>query len=293
MPDDKMKIIHSIGFKKKLLKTLLSIFVMVLSRFVLSAVIPETEFVQKSVDHLEESENTVMEFSGATIAVSLAITALPDDFATPLATTISDMNGYFIFIFVVLFVEKLLVVEGTKISFAYIIPAACVLYILSIISKKDLFKKIANKLLILGISIVVVIPFSVHVTEHVGAEYLSYVDETIAEAEAGADKVTEIINTSDGEATIFEKLSDAFKTAMDGMSDLLKYFENVIKKCVNAIAIMLVTTFVLPLLNLFFFRWLLKELFSLNVSNAFSQIRLPQIAEKKAKRDLEDKGGAT
>lgn len=274
--------------KIKLLKTLVSIFIMVLSRFVLAAVIPETEFVQSSVEHLEESENTVMDFSGATIAISLAITALPDDFATPLATTISDMNGYFIFIFVVLFVEKLLVLEGTKLSFAYIIPAACVLYILSIISKKEIFKKFATKLVILGISIVVVIPFSVQVTEYVGASYLSYVDETIAEAEVGADKVTEIMGTSDGEATIFEKLSDAFKTAMDGMSDLLKYFENVIKKCVNAIAIMLVTSFVLPLLNLLFFRWLLKELFSLNLSNALAQIRLPQIVEKKLKGVQED-----
>lgn len=274
--------------KIKLLKTLVSIFIMVLSRFVLAAVIPETEFVQSSVEHLEESENTVMDFSGATIAISLAITALPDDFATPLATTISDMNGYFIFIFVVLFVEKLLVLEGTKLSFAYIIPVACLLYILSIISKKEIFKKFATKLVILGISIVVVIPFSVQVTEYVGASYLSYVDETIAEAEAGADKVTEIVSTSDGEATIFEKLSDAFKTAMDGMSDLLKYFENVIKKCVNAIAIMLVTSFVLPLLNLLFFRWLLKELFSLNLSNALAQIRLPQIVEKKLKGVQED-----
>ncbi len=274
--------------KIKLLKTLVSIFIMVLSRFVLATIIPETEFVQQSVEHLEESESTVMDFSGATIAVSLAITALPDDFATPLATTISDMNGYFVFIFVVLFVEKLIVLEGTKLSFAYMIPAACLLYILSILSKKDFFKKFATKLVILGISIVVVIPFSVHVTEYVGAEYLSYVDETIAEAEAGADKVTEIMGTSDGDATIFEKLSDAFKTAMDGMSDLLKYFENVIKKCVNAIAIMLVTTFVLPLLNLFFFRWLLKELFSLNLSDALAQIRLPQIVEKKLKGVQED-----
>lgn len=37
-----------------------------------------------------------MEFSGATIATSLAITALPDDFGTPLADTLADMNMYFV-----------------------------------------------------------------------------------------------------------------------------------------------------------------------------------------------------
>lgn len=285
-----MKLIHSDDFKKKLLKILVSIFIMVLSRVLLADMILETEFIQNTVAHLEESENTVMDFSGATIGVSLAITALPDDFATPLASTISDMNGYFIFIFMVLFVEKLLVLEGTWISFAYIIPIACFLYILTIFTKKEIFKKFAAKLVVLGISIVLVIPISTLVAEHVGAEYLAYVDNTIEETQAGADKVTEIMGAGEGQETIFEKLSDAFKTAMDGMTDLLKYFENVIKKCVNSIAIMLVTTFVIPLLNLFFFRWLLKELFRLNLSNALSHVHLPQLADKKQNARLQDKG---
>ena len=66
-------------------------------------------------------------------------------------------------------------------------------------------------------------------------------------------------------STVFEKLTDAFKTAVQGISDLLKYFENVLKKCVNSIAIMIVTTFVLPMFVLLLFRWLLKELFSLSL----------------------------
>jgi len=78
-----------------------------------------------------------MEFSGATIATSLAITALPDDFGTPLADTLADMNMYFVFIFAVLFVEKLLVVEGVKFSFAWIIPIALGLYILGTLITKD------------------------------------------------------------------------------------------------------------------------------------------------------------
>ena len=46
-----------------------------------------------------------------------------------------------------------------------------------------------------------------------------------------------------------------------------------IKKCVNSIAIMMVTTFVLPLLVLVFFKWLLKELFSLNINVSIPKIR--------------------
>ena len=79
----------------------------------------------------------------------------------------------------------------------------------------------------------------------------------------------------DEKTNLFDKLSDAFKTAIQGVSDLLKYFQNVIKRCVNSVAIMIVTTFILPLLILMMFRWLLKELFSLNIPMPKIHIRLP------------------
>ncbi len=250
----------------KLAKILLFIFILVLSFTVLTQAIPEQEYMKQTVDFIEESQNTLMTFSGTTTATSLAISALPDDFASPLAGTISDLNTYFIFMFAVLFIEKLIVMEGTKISLAYIIPAACVLYIIGILSTKSIFKKFSVKLFILGCSLILVIPISTHFTEVVCADYLVYVDETISEANDGATKINEIITSDEEDASLFDKLSDAFKTSIQGISDLLAYFENVLKKCINSISIMLVTTFILPLLILMLFRWLLKELFSLHIS---------------------------
>ena len=250
---------------EKLAKILLAVFIIVFSIFVLPNKVPESRFVQETLENLEESKMTVMEFSGATIAVSLAITALPDDFGSPLANTLTDMNKYFIFIFAVLFVEKLIVVQGMTLSFLYIIPFACGLYILSVLSGKAIFKVFASKLMILGLAVVLVIPLSTHFTEKVCKDYLVYVDETISEANDGAEKVNGVMASGDGEASVFEKLTDAFKTAVQGISDLLTYFENVLKKCVNSIAIMIVTTFVLPMIVLLLFRWLLKELFSLSL----------------------------
>lgn len=137
------------NFTKKLAKILFIIFLMVFSSTVLARKIPDSKFIQITVDSLEESQNTIMTFSGTTIATSLAISALPDDFASPLASTVSDLNKYFVFMFAVIFIEKLIVVEGIKISLAYIIPAACILYVISILTTKDVFKNFANKLLIL------------------------------------------------------------------------------------------------------------------------------------------------
>lgn len=262
-------------FTEKTAKILFWAFIAIFSIVVLARKIPEAEFVQNTVDRLEESQNTIMTFSGTTIATSLAISALPDDFASPLASTVSDLNTYFVFMFAVLFVEKLLVVEGIKIALMYIIPIACLLYVLSLLTAREMFKNFGIKLMILGISIIFVIPFSTHFTETVCEDYLDYVDETIAEADAGAAKINEVMASGNEESSFFDKLSNAFKTAIQSVTDLLNYFKNVIKKCVNSVAIMLVTTFVVPLLMLMLFRWLLKELFALHIPMPSVKISLP------------------
>ena len=129
----------------KLAKCLVALLVMVLSIFVLAQKVPQTKMVNDTIESIEESNKTIMEFSGATITTSLALSAFPNDFATPLASTLSDLNTYFIFIFAVLFVEKLVVIEGVKIAFVYIIPAACVLYIAYVCKIKELKRFFVDK----------------------------------------------------------------------------------------------------------------------------------------------------
>ena len=273
--------------KEKLAKILFMIFLMVLSFSVLTRIIPEAKFVQETIQHLEESQNTIMKFSGTTIATSLSLSALPNDFASPLASTVSDLNTYFIFIFAVLFVEKLVVIEGIKIALVWMIPAACILYIAAILTSKEMFKNFAKKLLILGISIIMVIPISTHFTETVCADYLTYVDETIEEADAGANKINELMAEENGDATFFDKLTDAFKTAIRDVNDLLAYFKNVVKKCVNSVAVMIVTTFVLPMLTMLLFRWLLTELFALHLPVPKVSVKLPKELKKRFTKETD------
>jgi predicted PurR-regulated permease PerM len=187
----------------------------------------------------------------------------------------------------VLFVEKLLVIEGIKIALAAIIPAACILYIASLVFEKEGFRKFGKKLLIVGISVILVIPVSTHFTEKVCADYLAYVDETIEEADAGANKINELMTEDAEDATFFDKLTDAFKTAITDVNDLLAYFKNVVKKFVNSVAVMIVTTFVLPMLVMLLFRWLLTELFALHLPEPKVSIKLPKELKK---RFTEEKG---
>lgn len=265
----------------KTVKILLAVFVMVISILVLADKIPEIKYVTSSIENLDESRDRVMTFSGATLTASTAISLLPKDWANPLANSLADMNKYFIFIFAIIFLEKLVVIEGIKISFIYILPAACGLYILYVLSDKEKIKEWAIKIAILGISLVCVIPFSIHFTEMVSEDYLVYVDETIEEANAGAEKIYEIKAVNEDEDTFLDKISEVFVNAYQGVKDLFTYFNNLTKRCINSIAIIMVITFVLPLLTLMFFRWLLKELFSLNLNISVPKIKEIHIVKKR------------
>lgn len=234
-----------------------------LSFFVVTAKMPETAFVKASVESVEDSSDTVMTFSAATLSTALAISALPDDFATPLAQSLSDMNIYFIAILAILFLEKILVRYGIQMAFGILIPLACLAGILSVVTKKTLFKGFAARLCALGLAVALVVPCSTHITDVVASDLTSYVDSTIHEAEDGADKLNEAMEGGDETKTMFEKLSDLFQTAIRDMSDLMLHFQNTIRKCMNSIAILLLTNCLMPLLTFFVLKWILKETFQI------------------------------
>lgn len=231
--------------------------------FIAAPKFPETAFVRDSLQSVEESSDTVMKFSAATLSTSLAISALPDDFATPLAENLADMNTYFVAILVILFFEKLLLQYGIKAAFLFLIPAACGMWLISIATKKNLLKGLAIRLCILGLTVAFVVPCSTFITSIVTAELTEYVNETIAETEDGAGKLNGAMEDSGDEKTMFEKLSDLFHTAVNGISDLMAHFQNTIRRCMNSIAILILTNCLMPLLTVFFLKWILEELFQI------------------------------
>jgi len=247
------------------IKILILVLTAAVSIVFAASIIPDMAFVRNSMESVEESRGTVMEFSAATLSTSLAISALPDDFATPLADSLADMNIYFVGILVVLFLEKILLQSGIRLAFAVMIPLACFLGILAICVKRNLLKSLAIRLGVLALAVAFVVPCSTYVTGLVADELLTYVDETIVETNDGAGKLQEAMEDGGGDKTVFEKLSDLFQTAIHSVSDMMTYFQNTIRRCMNSIAILIVTNLLMPLLTFFVLKWILKETFHIAI----------------------------
>lgn len=246
-----------------------------LSFFVAATKLPESNFVRDSLESVEDSGNTVMRFSAATLSASLALSALPDDFATPLADSLADMNIYFVAILVVLFLEKIVIRYGIKAAFAILIPLACFVGALFIVTKRNLLRSLAIRLCVLALAVAFVVPCSTHITGVVASDLTAYVNDTIQETEGGAGKLHEAMEGGAGDKTIFEKLSDLFQTAIRDISDLMLHFQNTIRKCMNSIAILILTNCLMPLLSFFVLKWILRELFQI-------ALPLPPVREHRA-----------
>ncbi|MBR2001234.1 MAG: hypothetical protein IJ994_02890, partial [Firmicutes bacterium] len=88
---------------------------------------------------------------------------------------------------------------------------------------------------------------------------------TIQDTEDGAAKLNEAMVNGAEEKTIFEKLSELFQTAINDLSDLMLHFQNNIRRSMNSIAILILTNCLMPFLNFFILRWVLKETFHIAI----------------------------
>ncbi len=61
-------------------------------------------------------------------------------------------------------------------------------------------------------------------------------------------------------------LGDVYKRQdYKGISDLMLHFQNTIRKCMNSIAILILTNCLMPLLTFFVLKWILRELFQIAI----------------------------
>lgn len=256
-----------------------------LSFFVFTAKLPESAFVRDSLESVEDSSDTVMKFSAATLSASLAISALPDDFATPLADSLADMNLYFVAILVALLLEKILIRYGIKAAFAILIPLACFVGGLFVVTRRELLKSLAIRLCVLALAAAFVVPCSTHLTGAVASELTDYVNDTIQETEGGAGKLHRAMEDGAGDKSMFEKLSELFQTAIRDVSDLMLHFQNTIRKCMNSLAILILTNCLMPLLTFFVLKWILRELFQIAIPLPSAGARSRAAAEPDPKSD--------
>ena len=234
------------------------------SFLVIAKQVTTVSFHQRTINSLEEKKGTVMQLTGIAAASSTAISFMPDDIATPIADEIAELSTYFLIILSAIVLEKTLVVAIGYVSFSVLIPLACGLGIASLFAKRRFWRVLAIKMAILGLVIFVAIPMSIQVCDLIDASYQYSLEQTIALTEQNNEYIAETKKDLAQEdknwmGKIGEYISNLTSSIGTGIEEMMKKGEDTLSAMLDAIAILIITCCVMPILVMFVFFWVIKN----------------------------------
>lgn len=247
---------------RRMFRIVLPLILALISMLVLTRISTSRDFHAKTIAALDDKKSTVMELTAASTAASAALTLLPGDTATPIAEKLADLSTYFLIVLCAIYVEKYLVTMTGYAAFLILIPLGCIMYAAGIGFGRHTWERIARKLALFGIAIALVIPVSVKVSDLIEHTYQSSIQETV---DAAKKATQEIQSSSEGQQDSDSSdnrgvLSGIISGIKNGVSDISDKVESVLNNFIEALAVMLVTSCVIPVLVLVFFFWLAKSM---------------------------------
>ena len=245
------------------------------------------ESYEKTIETLDNLENKALVMTASSTALATAAALVPGDVTTPIANKLADVAGYMVIVYVAIIMEKYLLAMSGLAAFKILIPIALAAIGISIFVNGEKGKvtlhRLACKLALLGILLWALVPTSALVTNIINDTYdMSYgveteleegVLESIDEIEA-EEKAAE--KSGEGEkgkfsiknlwSNIVDKTSNVTETVKGKVSDGVVEFQNSMNKMIEGVAVMIVTTCVIPLCVLILFLWIVKNVTGLNIT---------------------------
>ena len=258
---------------KRTIWTVALVVIMLISIFGVAKLVTSPDFNASMIDTLDEKKATVLKVSLSAAATSTALSLLPGDVASPIANEIAELTTYFIIILGAILLEKMLLSVIGHVTFVYIIPLACILGVIYLYTKREVLKVLAIKMTIFGLVLFMAIPASIKVSELIYASYETQVAQTLQAAEANNAFIEEQKNDlAEEDKNWFEKASDYLSNLTSkvgiGISSMIKKGEETLSYMMDTIAVLIITSCVLPIVVILIFTWIIKILFGFDALEA-------------------------
>lgn len=258
---------------KRTIWTVALVVIMLISIFGVAKLVTSPDFNASMIDTLDEKKATVLKVSLSAAATSTALSLLPGDVASPIANEIAELTTYFIIILGAILLEKMLLSVIGHVTFVYIIPLACILGVIYLYTKREVLKVLAIKMTIFGLVLFMAIPASIKVSELIYASYETQVAQTLQAAEANNAFIEEQKNDlAEEDKNWFEKASDYLSNLTSkvgiGISSMIKKGEETLSYMMDTIAVLIITSCVLPIVVILIFTWIIKILFGFDAFEA-------------------------
>lgn len=263
-----------------------------LSEFVGRPHFENVETWSGTIEVIDAKKNNVLALTTSTIALSAAISALPDDTGTPVAEQLTQLSGNLGIVLAVLYLEKYLLTILGFLSFGVLGPAAFVLLAASLLAHGRLSTGhtlfiLGVRVLLVGIIAIAVVPASVWVTQRIDETYQTSISQ---------EKVGENADGSENAGGESQENKNFWESIADGASQLVSNLKNGVKSVTDNLVkqvtdliegaiVMIVTSCLVPLLVLAVFLWMGHSLVGIDVSAPTNYLarRLPGEKQRKAR----------
>ena len=269
----------------------LLILTMILSCTVIGNKLTDPATYSHTIQVLDKNRTTVLGLSAASAAASAAVSALPDDICSPLAQEISEFTTYFMLILSVVYLEKyLLTILGAAACYL-LIPAGCSALLVNFFFPKGILQSIGTKLVVLGTAALLVIPCSVWVSDQINGIYSESIAVTMESASAVSENlIGEVTDDGAENTTVIDEAKALLGDLSGSVAGVVEQFKNLLNRFIEATAVMIVTTCLIPILVIVFFVWIVKMLFNVQI---ILPANPPKLKKSKRSRGSENEPALT
>lgn len=246
---------------KKTMFVAFLVLVAILSMFVIAPKVAQSDYTASIIHSIDEKAETVLKLSASSTLASVGVSAIPGDTATPIADKLADLTKYFLLILCVLYTEKYLLTLIGVGFFKYLVPALCLISIILVFWSPAALTRARRKLLAFGLVALLAIPTGILISDSIYGQFESSIGDTLATAEELNAK-TEGLSQADNDATYIEKWLNKISETASGLTDKAA---NALNRFIESIAVLIVTTCIIPVLILLLFIWLTKLIFGVEI----------------------------
>lgn len=245
-----------------------AVVVALISFFALGAIFSNPATFKGTVAALDEKKDTVMSLIAASTGSSAAISLLPGDAGTPIAEKLVDLSSDFLVVLAAIYLEKYLLAIMGFASFKVLLPIACALLIVALLlwnhpAFRLTLTRLSFKLVLFALAAVLVVPASVLMSSMIEQTYQASIDETIQTAEQTTESIEQ--SASQGEGTDASNPLSFLLNVPDELNRLTESARTSLSNFVEALAVMIVTSCIIPVLVLLFFLWLVRIILGIDI----------------------------
>lgn len=258
--------------KKRIILVVVAVAIALISFFGVSRVATSTEFHKSSIETLEEKQRTVLGLTASSAAASAVANMIPMGAGDSIGNALADLSTHFLIILCAIFLEKILLTLTGYATFNFLIPIACLLYIIYLFSNMDALKSLGRKLVLVGLVLFLVTPVSIKISNLIEDTYKASIETTIAETNQlseEAESLPKEENSGGEEKSTWEKFKDQVSnwgtTLSQKASEISEKVGDKVNEFMNHLAVMIITSCIIPLLVLAFLIWFVKVVFSINL----------------------------